>query len=108
MGISYTRILKPKYANDFNEVISLGNKVRHILSGITHEDPDADEYINEVKIQMQPRVDGGLALIGWIGREPISGMPEEEFNPEKEIVPEIEAREISEEVVTQRSPFESR
>lgn len=89
MGTSYARSLKPAYANDFNEVMALGNKVRSILSKIVSEGTDSEELIDEVKIQMQPRLDGGLAIIGWIAHDPVVGMPDEEFDDVKEMVNQL-------------------
>jgi hypothetical protein len=112
MGTSYTRVLKPGHANDFPAIIALGNKVRSILSGIVHDDNDLTEHVEEVQIQMQPRPDGGLAIIGWIGRNAVKGIPDEDYDEEVEIIPHAPtAEEIAEfqrqqqQAVDEISPF---
>lgn len=87
MGTSYTRVLKPGHANDLNAIIALSNKVRSILSGIVHDDNDLTEHVEEVKVQMQPRPDGGLAIIGWVSRNAVEGIPDEDYDEEIEIIP---------------------
>lgn len=89
MSISYARSLKPGHANDLNAIIEVSNQVRRIIAGIAHEDFTSTEFVEEVKIQMQPRPDGGLAIIGWIDREPVPGIPDEQFNEEIEVIPEL-------------------
>jgi hypothetical protein len=97
MGTSYTRVLKPGHANDLNSIVALGNKVRSILSAIVHDDNDPDEHAEEVRVQMQPRPDGGLAIIGWIGRNAVKGIPDEDYDEEVEIIPHSPtAEEIAE------------
>jgi hypothetical protein len=89
MGVNYARSLKPGYANELEAIIEISNQVRRVIAGIAHEDPTSEEFLKEVKIQMQPRPDGGLAIIGWINREPVPGIPDERFNEEIEIVPDL-------------------
>jgi hypothetical protein len=82
MPVTYTRTLKSSHANEWDSVIAIGNQVRRVLAGIVHEDPDNEEYQDEVKIQMQPGENNTLVIIGWIGRDPIDGMPDEQFDEE--------------------------
>jgi hypothetical protein len=88
MGVSYVRTIKPGYANDWDSISEVVSNVRRVIAGIVHEDFTSDEFISEVKIQMQPRVDGALAVMGWIGRDAIAGIPDENFNEEIEEVPQ--------------------
>jgi hypothetical protein len=86
---SYTRTLKPSAANDFASIVKIGEQVRRVLAGIVNEDMNDLRFIDEIKIQMQPRPDGGLAIIGWISRDPVKGIPDEQYDEEIEIIPEI-------------------
>jgi hypothetical protein len=111
VGTAYTRTLKPGHANDFTDIVSLGNKVRSILSGIVHDGNDLEAYVDEVQIQMQPRPDGSLAIIGWIAREPVEGIPDEQYDDEIEIVPQLPTPEEilqqeQEQIFNTTSPFQ--
>jgi hypothetical protein len=82
-------MLKPEFANEFQLIVDTANQVRRVIAGIVHEDPTSREFMDEVKIQMQPGPDGSLGIIGWCARDPIEGMPDEQFNEEIEIIPRL-------------------
>lgn len=86
MGTSYTRVLKPGAANKLSAIIKVSQNVQRVLSGIVSEN-GSTEHEDEVQIQMQPSPDGALAIIGWIGREAVEGIPDEQYDDEIEMVP---------------------
>jgi hypothetical protein len=96
MGTVYSRIIKPGPASDFNVIMRIGNEVRRVLSGIVGLGTDSDEFVEEVRVQMQPTPDNGLAIIGWIGRDAATGIPDHNYDLEVEFIPPVYSKEEQE------------
>lgn len=110
MSINYARVIKPGHANDWNAIAQVSNQVRRVIAGIANSDPTSEAFMDEVKIQMQPRPDGALAVLGWIERDPVEGIPDEDYDPEIEIIPDNTRRDPQEVDSTilsnDRNPFQ--
>jgi hypothetical protein len=108
MGIAYGRKIKVGHASNPEVIIRIMGEVQRVLSGIVGLGTDSEEFIPEVKVQMQPDPEGNLAIIGWIGREAKEGSPDPNYDSDVEVIPPVltpEETEAMSPIGQERPPF---
>lgn len=108
MGTVYARKIKSGYASDPAIIVRIMGEVQRVLSGIVGGGVDSHEFVKEVKVQMQPDIEGGLSIIGWIGRDAKEGIPNHNYDSQVEVIPPILTREQAEAmfpIAEEKPPF---